>query len=414
VSAFGLFALLITVTALLSYLNERFIRLPSTIGVMASALCLSLALFLLGQAGLGVERWAEHLLQGVDFTDVLMNGMLSFLLFAGALHVDLSSLLQRKWSILSLATVGVLLSTFTVGSGAWLLLRLLDLEVPYLHALLFGALITPTDPIAVLGVLKTANVGRDLESMIAGESLFNDGVGVVVFTLILGLVLGGHETTLAGIGEVFLTEAVGGAIYGLGLGYVAYRLLKGVDNYAVEALITLALVSGGYALAGALHTSGPIAMVVAGLFIGNHGRLFGMSERTRRHLDSFWDLLDEVLNALLFVLIGLEALLLELRPVYLLTAALAIPLVLGARFVSVGLPIRVLGLFRDFPPYTVRLLTWSGVRGGISIALALSLPDSPQRSLFLLVTYTIVVFSILVQGLTVGRLARRAAVASAG
>jgi CPA1 family monovalent cation:H+ antiporter len=414
VSAFGLFALLITVTALLSYLNERFIRLPSTIGVMASALCLSLALFLLGQAGLGVERWAEHLLQGVDFTDVLMNGMLSFLLFAGALHVDLSSLLRRKWSILSLATVGVLLSTFIVGSGAWLLLRLLGLEVPYLHALLFGALITPTDPIAVLGVLKTANVGRDLESMIAGESLFNDGVGVVVFTLILGLVLGGEETTLAGIGELFLTEAVGGALYGLGLGYVAYRLLKGVDNYAVEALITLAVVSGGYALAGALHTSGPIAMVVAGLFIGNHGRLFGMSERTRRHLDSFWNLLDEVLNALLFVLIGLEALLLELRPVYLLAAVLAIPLVVGARFVSVGLPIRVLKLFRDFPPQTVRLLTWSGVRGGISIALALSLPAAPGRSLLLLVTYTIVVFSILVQGLTVGRLARRAAAAAAG
>jgi CPA1 family monovalent cation:H+ antiporter len=405
-SLFTIFAVLISFTALLSYFNERVLRLPPTIGVMAAALSCSLLLSLGGRLGLGVEGWAESLLLRIDFSEVLMHGMLSFLLFAGALHVDLGDLLERRWSIFSLATVGVALSTLLLGVIIHYAVKIFGLELPFGYALLFGALISPTDPIAVLGILRKANAPKRLEATIIGESLFNDGVGVVVFTLILGVVAGGHEISAFEVGELFLVEAVGGLFFGLGLGYVTYLLLKSVDQHVVELLITLAAVSGGYALAGVLHTSGPIAMVVAGLFIGNHGRVFGMSDGTRQYQDVFWELIDEILNAVLFVMIGLEVLVLRWQPAFLLAGLLAIPIVLGVRFVCVGMPIVVLRVFRDFDPATVRLMTWGGVRGGISIALALSLPDSAHRELILVMTYTIVVFSILVQGLTVGRAVR--------
>jgi CPA1 family monovalent cation:H+ antiporter len=408
-SLFGLFAILITVTALLSYVNERWLRLPPTIGVMVAALVFSGIFVLSGQLGLSVQDWAEGLLERLDFGAVLMRGMLSFLLFAGALHVDLGSLLGRKWSILSMATLGVMVSTFLVGTATWWLFGLVGIDLPYVHALLFGALISPTDPIAVLGILKTTNISKELEAMIAGESLFNDGVGVVMFTMILGFLSGGHHSLL-GVLELFLLEAFGGVVVGFGLGYITYRLLRSVDNPSVEALITLALVAGGYVLAGALHTSGPIAMVVAGLFIGNHGRAFGMSDQTRERLDNFWELIDEILNALLFVMIGFELLVLDVEPAYVLAGLLAIPVVVVARFTSVGLPIALLRRVRSFLPYTVTMIAWCGVRGGISIALALSLPASSSRDLILLATYVVVVFTILVQGLTVGRLARWVAV----
>jgi CPA1 family monovalent cation:H+ antiporter len=407
VSIFSLFAILITITALLAYLNERYTRMPVTIGVMASALVVSGLLILLGQFGLGLDRWAASVLEQIDFSQVLLHGMLSFLLFAGALHIDLSALLSRMPTILTLATAGVLLSTFLVGTAIFWLFTAMGLHVPYIYALVFGALITPTDPIAVLGILKNVETPKDLEAMIAGESLFNDGVGVVVFSVVLAIAVGGDHATWQGVASLFLIEAVGGAVYGFVLGFLAYRMLKSVDNYTVEVLITLSLVAGGYALAGALHTSGPIAMVVAGLFIGNHGRLHGMSVRTREHLDTFWELLDEILNALLFVVLGFELLILKIEPVYLLLGVLAIPVVVAARFISVGVPIKCLQLVRTFRPHTVKMMTWCGVRGGISVALALSLPPSPHRELLLLVTYLIVVFSIMVQGLTVGRLARR-------
>jgi CPA1 family monovalent cation:H+ antiporter len=280
------------------------------------------------------------------------------------------------------------------------------LSVPFIYALLFGALISPTDPIAVLGILRRAGAPQRLESMVIGESLFNDGVGVVVFTLIAGLIAGGHELSLVGTTSLFLQEAVGGALLGLVAGYLAFLLLKTIDNYTVEILITLSLVTGGYALAGALHTSGPIAMVVAGLLIGNHGRVFAMTDRTRERLDTFWELIDEILNAVLFVLIGFEVLLLDVGPHYWLAGLAAIPLVLGARYVSVGLPLALLRPFRTFERHTVGLMTWAGIRGGISIALALSLPQSGERELILFATYAVVVFSILVQGLTVGRVVR--------
>lgn len=405
-SLFNLFAILITITALLSYLNARYLRLPTSIGVMASALAVSILVLILGWLGVVPAGWVESLFEQIDFNAVLMKGMLSFLLFAGSLHVDLGSLIKHKWSILSMATVGVVISTLLVGTVMWSLAGLLGLSLPFVYALVFGALISPTDPIAVMGVLKTTKTPQSLKTMIAGESLFNDGIGVVVFTLVVGLAAAGHEVSLLGAGKLFLVEAVGGVAFGMALGYVAYHLLKRMDNYVVEVLITLALVAGGYALAGALHISGPIAMVVAGVFIGNHGRMFAMSDQTRKNLDTFWELIDEILNALLFVMIGFELLIITLEARYLLIGVLAVPLVLGIRYLSVGLPIAVLRPVRTFTPHTVTMMTWGGVRGGISIALSLSLPASPQRELILFITYAVVVFSILVQGLTMGKLAR--------
>lgn len=400
-------AALISLAALLSYLNHRFVRLPTTIGLMLSALLLSLVILAVGKLGWGgLALWAEQLLGSVDFNQTLLHGMLSFLLFAGALHVNLEDLLAQRWVIASLASVGVLLSTFIVAALCWWLLPLFGLELPWLYCLLFGALISPTDPIAVLGILKSAGVAKTLETKITGESLFNDGVGVVIFLALLKLASGGGELDAGAVAWLFVEEALGGAVYGLLIGAIAFRMLKSVDNYQVEVLITLALVMGGYALADALYVSGPIAMVVAGLLIGNHGRVSAMSERTREHLDTFWELVDEVLNAILFVLIGLEVLVLTFRQEYLLLALLMVPTVLLARLLSVGLPISLLRLRRDFSPRVVRVLTWGGLRGGISVALALSLPAGGERELILAITYVVVVFSIVVQGLSLGRLVR--------
>lgn len=408
ISGFALFGGVLGVTALLAWINERWFKLPTAIGVMAGALVLSLSLFGLEATGLMGDAWAKHIIEQVHFGDVLMKGMLSFLLFAGALHIDLGDLLDRKWSILLLATVGVVLSTFLVGTLFWLLAGALGFDLPWIWALAFGALISPTDPIAVLSVMKSAKAPQSLSSMVAGESLFNDGVGVVVFTLIAGLVQSGGHLDAAHVGELVVVEALGGVVFGLAIGWIAYRMLKTIDNHSVEILITLALVGTGYALAGMLHTSGPIAMVVAGLFMGNHGRLFGMSDDTRNALDDFWEVIDEILNAVLFVMIGLELLVLAYGGKQLLLGLAAIPLVLIVRFVSVGLPIAMLRRIREYVPHTVKLMTWCGVRGGISIALALALPPSPHRDLVLSVTYAVVVFSVLVQGLTVAKAVRMA------
>lgn len=406
-SLFGIFALLITLAAIFGFLNDRTLQLPTAIGVTLASLILSLGLIVLHQLGLGFDVWAEGLLARVDFDDLVMDGLLSFLLFAGALHVDLDDLRRNRWPILALATGGVLLSTFLVGTAAWWLLGRLGLPIPYAWALVFGALISPTDPIAVLGILKQAKTPKSVETLITGESLFNDGVGVVVFTALLEIARGGEEVGAGHVGMLFLEEAVGGVVFGLVLGFVAYRMLQWIDNYSVEVLITLAVVTGGYSLALALHTSGPLAMVVAGLLLGNHGRSFAMSESTREHLDTFWELVDEILNALLFVLIGLEVLILDMSWELLALGLAAIPLVLGIRLAAVGSILHGLGLRHRYQRYTVRVMTWGGLRGGISIALALSLPAGDERDLIVGATYVIVVFSILVQGLTVGPLARR-------
>ncbi len=406
-------AILITLSAAFSYLNHRFMGLPSAIGLMLMALVISFVLIVLDQLGFGIEGYALAVLSSVDFNEVLMHGMLSFLLFAGALHVNLDDLAQQKWIIGSLATGGVLLSTLIVGALTWMVLGLLGLELSLGYCLLFGALISPTDPIAVLGILRKVGAPPSLETKITGESLFNDGVGVVIFVVLLGIVAGGHDVSVPGAALLFVQEALGGVLLGIALGLGAYALLKSLDNYQVEILITLAVVMGGYTLATAVHISGPITVVVAGLLIGNHGRRLAMSEKTRAHLDTFWELVDEVLNAVLFVLLGLEVLIVTFGATELAAGLVAIPLVLAARFVAVSLPVTALRPFREFSPGVIRILTWGGLRGGISVALVLSLPPGPEREFLLPVTYCIVVFSLVVQGLTVGGLARRLAGARA-
>ena len=397
-------ALLLTLAAIFSYINFRFLKLPTTIGIMLIAMLISISLVVLGHCGFeSIQNKATVVLEGIDFNKALMHGMLSFLLFSGALHVNLEDLDQHKWIISILATFGVVMSTFMVGSIAWMVFLLIGLKLPFIYCLLFGSLIAPTDPIAVIGILKKAGVPKSLETKITGESLFNDGVAVVVFLVIMGIVTGGHDVTAGHIMLLFVKEAIGGVLFGLAIGWLAYRMLKSVDNYQVEVLLTLALVMGGYAFAHAIHVSGPIAMVVAGIFIGNRGRLFAMSENTREHLDSFWELMDEILNAVLFLLIGLEILVLTIKGNYLIAGLIMIPVVLLARFISVGVPVTFMRRVRDFSPHAVKIMTWGGLRGGISVALALSLPNGPEREALLTVTYIIVIFSILVQGLTIER-----------
>lgn len=394
--------ILICLAALFSYVNHRLLKLPITIGLMAVALVFSLVLLVLGKLGFGVEAEAQRFIRDIDFNEALMHGMLGFLLFAGALHVKLDELLDLKWVIGTLAVVGTILSSLITGLFGYWLFDLVGLPLPLLYCLLFGALISPTDPIAVMGVLRQARLPKPLEMKIVGESLFNDGVGVVIFLVILNLVPK-TSFSVTDVLMLFAEEAIGGAVLGLALGYIAYRMLRSVDNYQVEILITLALVMGGFALADLLHTSGPIAVVVAGLLIGNHGRLLAMSETTREHLDSFWELLDELLNAVLFVLIGLEVLVLSFHRPYLIAGLVAIPLVLAARWISVVLQVKGFSLFREFSDRTITILTWGGLRGGISVALALSLPPGPTRDAVVTITYAVVVFSILVQGLTINR-----------
>ena len=377
---------------------------------------------------IGLTDTMQSALGQIDFNETLMKGMLGFLLFAGALHVDLTKLKDAKWAIGSMATFGVVLSTFIVGAGFWGLAKLFGLDIPFIWALVFGSLISPTDPVAVLSILKTVKMPKSLETKIAGESLFNDGVGVVVFTLILAIATGGagghalfDEFQLAGpimaatgggsIGvldviELFVVDAVGGAILGAIAGWITYRMMARIDEHAIEILISLACVAGTYALAQRIdilghHLSGPIAVVVAGLMIGNKGASVAMSEHTQETLFGFWEMIDEILNSVLFLLIGLEILVLGLVPQYAFIGAVAIPLVLLARLCAVFVPMKVIGTFKSFTRGAVPVLTWGGVRGGISVALALSLPYNEYKPLILTATYAVVVFSIIVQGLTI-------------
>jgi CPA1 family monovalent cation:H+ antiporter len=398
----NIIAILITLSALFSYINYRYIKLPSTIGVMLISLVMSLSLIVLGHLGLLVKNITEvhALMNSIDFSDALLKGMLAFLLFAGALHVNINDLFEKKWEIGILSTLGVAVSTLIIGTVIYFVSPLIGLHLSYIYCLLFGALISPTDPIAIMGIVKRSGLPKSLATKIAGESLFNDGVGVVVFLVILELITGGHEVTATNVLILFAKETIGGILVGLALGLIGYRMLKKVDNYNVEILITLALVLGGYTLALAINTSGPLAIVFAGLLIGNYGRKFAMSEKTRTNLDTFWELVDEILNAVLFVLIGLEVLIITLTNRSLLAGVLAIPIVVLARFVSVGIPVSLLKFFRQFSPHVIKILTWGGLRGGISVALALSIPKGYERDMIVTMTYAVVVFSILIQGLT--------------
>jgi CPA1 family monovalent cation:H+ antiporter len=399
-------ALLFTLSAIIGYINHRYLHLPHAIGLMIIALSASLVLIVVDLLipGFGVDDAVIKALTSIDFPGILLNGILSALLFAGAVHVDLATLAERKWSIGLMATVGVLISTFIVGAGTWAIARMFGIDLPFIWALVFGALISPTDPIAVLGILKTVRIPPTLEAKIVGESLFNDGVGVTLFAIIVAIAVpnGAHigEFSIAEIAKLFAVEAIGGALLGFGCGLVAYIAMRRIDEHNLEILITLALVTGTYALALKMDLSGPIAMVIAGLFIGNHGAQFAMSPRTRTHVFQFWELLDEILNSILFLLIGLEVLVIVQSAQHLPMALALIPLVLAARFVAVAIPISLLSIRHTFSRGVVRLLTWGGLRGGISVALALSLPPSEEKSLILTMTYSVVVFSIVVQGLS--------------
>ena len=406
-STLQIIALLVTLAAFFSYINYRFIKLPTTIGLLLISLFISLGIIFTGKFGLPMEDMAKDLLAQIDFNQTLMQGMLSALLFAGALHVHLDELKKQRWVVAVLASVGVITSTVIIGFSAYFIFPLLGLDIPFIYCLVFGSLISPTDPIAVIGILKTIGAPKSLETKIAGESLFNDGVAVVVFLALLGIAVGGSEhgeVTTASIAWLFVQEAIGGAIFGLVIGYIVYLLLSSIDNYQVEILLTLALVFGGYSLASALHLSGPIAIVVAGLMIGNSGRQLAMSDKTREHLDNFWELIDEILNAVLFVLIGLEVLVLSYRQDYLWAGLIMVVVVLLARFIAVGVPISLMKMKKTFTPKIIRILTWGGLRGGISIALALTIPAGETREAILLITYVVVIFSVVVQGLTIGKL----------
>lgn len=412
-SAFELVTVLVVLTAAFGWINHLFLRLPHTIGLLIMGLAASLVLisleFLVPHIAL-YESLAA-LLRRIDFQSAVLDGMLAFLLFAGALHVDLSLLRQRAWSVGMMATLGVLVSTAAVGVAVWLVAGLLGLALPLAWALVFGALISPTDPVAVLSILKAVSVDEALEADMAGESLFNDGVGVVLFSVLVAIAASGHadEAGPMHIARLFFVEALGGAALGLCTGYLAYRATRAIDDYPIEILISLALAMGTYALAAKLHTSGPIAVVIAGILMGNRGPQDAMSEQTQRYVFGFWGLVDELLNSVLFLLIGLEVLVLRFALGYAMFALASIPLVLAARFLAVAVPVAVLRCVQVFAPGTVPVLTWGGLRGGISIALALSLPEVAEKPPLLAATYAVVVFSIVVQGLTLRRLIERVA-----
>ncbi|MGD1840188.1 MAG: cation:proton antiporter [Thermonemataceae bacterium] len=405
---FTTFTILIVLSATFAYINERYLKFPRTIGIMIVSLITSLVIIGLASPIPAIYEESTALVGSLNFSKVVMEVLLSFLLFAGALHVDTRTLASEQKPILAFATIGLLISTFLVGTLVYFMFQLLSYPVDYIYCLLFGSLISPTDPIAVLSILKNARVPKQLEVKITGESLFNDGIAVVVFLSLFEMArLGIGEVSTLDIALLFLKEAGGGIVLGIALGYAGFYLMKSIDEYIVEVLITLALVMGGYTLALNLHISGPLAVVVMGLMMSDKGRTKAMSENTREYVDKSWELIDEVLNAVEFVLIGMEILVMPFDRLYIIAGIIAIVLVLVSRFVAVWLPISLMKLRRAFVPKTVRILTWGGLRGGISVALALTLTEDMQRELWVSMTYIVVIFSIIVQGLTIGSLVKR-------
>ncbi len=402
---FTIISVLVFLSAIFGYINARFLKLPNSIGLMLITIVFTLVVFGIGYVDDTLINAERYIIDQIDFKSVLLDIMLSFLLFAGALHTNFEQLKVQRWPILVFSTLGVLVSTFLVGTSMFYLLQLLGMDISFIYCLLFGSLISPTDPIAVLGILKKAGAPKQLETKIVGESLFNDGVGVVVFLTIFQLasVVGPLE-----ILELFGVEVIGGLALGLGLGWGTYKLMRSIDDYDIEVIITLATVMVGTLIAQKFHLSAPLAMVAAGLVVGNDTvRNSAMSETTEVYVDKFWELLDILLNTLLFVLIGMEMLVLSFKTEYIIAGLLAIPLVLICRYLSLLLPIKFFEKRLDFVPRTNLVMTWGGLRGGISIALALGLSDDMHRDVFLVITYIVVVFSIIGQGLTVEKLIKR-------
>ncbi len=404
------FSVLIVLSALFAYVNFRYIKLPAAIGLMFIALVVSILLVVVGSLFPHMTHFFTALMEGIDFSELLLEVMLSFMLFAGAIHIKLDELKEQRLPVILFSTFSVVISTFLVGGIFFLLLPLFGIEAAFIHCLLFGALISPTDPIAVLGILKEARVPRSLEMKIAGESLFNDGVAVVVFLTVLQVAVDPESFGPADIGLLFVREALGGIALGLAFGYAGFVLMRSIDNYKVEVMLSLAVVMGGYSLAHTLHVSGPLAMVAAGILIGNQGKRYAMSDTTAEYVDKFWELVDEILNAMLFVLIGLELLIIDLRPEYYVIGALAIVFILTVRYISIWVPAQLIRFKERISRGTITLLTWGGLRGGISVALALSLRPDMGKELWVPLTYIVVAFSILVQGLTIGRLAKKVVV----
>lgn len=400
---------LVFISATFGYLNTRFIKLPSTIGLTVITIVFTFFIFALSYFDDTLLNAERYIISHIDFRAVLLDIMLSFLLFAGALHTDLQQLRTLRWPVLLFATFGVLVSTFLIGGAVFLMLQGIGLQVDLIYCFLFGALISPTDPIAVLGILKKAEVPKKLEMKIVGESLFNDGVGVVIFLTIYGLASGSNqEFSLISVLELFVVEVGGGILLGALLGWITYQLMKSINDYNIEVILTLSAVMTGSVIASYLHISGPLAMVVAGLMIGGHKvRAQAMSEQTQGYVDKFWELIDILLNTILFVLIGMELLVLDLESEFILAGVLTIPIALLCRFISLSGPVAIFKKKLDFVPYTNIIMTWGGLRGAISIALALGLTAEMHRDLFLVMTYVVVIFSIIVQGLTVGKLVER-------
>tara|TARA_B100000315_G_scaffold249032_1_gene279666 strand:+ start:1535 stop:2794 length:1260 start_codon:yes stop_codon:yes gene_type:complete len=407
-------AIILTCVSIFGFINHRYLKLPITVGLVLMALISALIVLGIDSIApvLGVSETVQIWLDEIDFNRTLMHGMLSFLLFAGALHVDLETLIESKIRVGTLATIGVILSTIINGSGFYFLCHLFGIQIDYLLCLIFGAVVSPTDPVAVLALLKRVKIPKKLEATVAGESLFNDGVAVVVYSILVTLAFGasigggGHALGASAVVGLFIREAFGGALLGIVCGYFAFLLMRRMDDYVIEVITTIALVTGAYTIALHLHISGPIAMVVAGVFIGNTGRRLAMSEETKSHVTQFWHLVDEILNAALFVLIGFQIIMLSYQASILVISVLCVPLAVGARWLAVFAPLQVLSRFVEKPRGDVVILTWAGLRGGISVALALSLPDISAKPLILTATYTVVVFSILIQGLTIEKVIR--------
>jgi CPA1 family monovalent cation:H+ antiporter len=401
--------ILIFLSATFGYINVRLLKLPNTIGLMLITIVFTLAVFALSYFDSTLLDAEKYIIRQIDFKTVLLDIMLSFLLFAGALHTNFEQLKVQRWPILAFSTLGVLISTFLVGAAMYYVLPFLGFDIDFVYCLLFGALISPTDPIAVLGILKQAGVPKKLETKIVGESLFNDGVGVVVFLTIFQFASSGETTVgVLEVLELFGVEVIGGVLWGLFIGWVTFRLLRSIDDYDIEVIITLAAVMMGTVIAQQLHLSAPLAMVSAGLVVGNDTiRNSAMSDITEVYVDKFWELIDILLNMILFVLIGMEMLVLTFELNYFLAGMLAIFIVLGCRYLSLLLPISFFEKKLDFVPNTHLIMTWGGLRGGISIALALGLTQEMHRDLFLVITYVVVVFSIIIQGLTVGKLVKK-------